>query len=130
MLRHDRDTQGALEGVVLPSSLQVTMTSPPSDLTAFAVSNTLDLHSALGPSMDCLASKLLGTDRVGDVPTLLWCCAQPCQQGITQPTSISVLCLLELVNLLLCSSCIGLKSKGFTDSGGARELVPEVTVGT
>lgn len=35
MLRHDRDTQGALEGEVLPSSPEVTMTSPHSDLTAF-----------------------------------------------------------------------------------------------
>lgn len=35
-LRHDRDTQGALEGVVLPSSPEVTMTSPHSDLIAFA----------------------------------------------------------------------------------------------
>jgi hypothetical protein len=61
-------------------------------------SNTFGLHDTLGRSMDCPASKLLGTDRVCDVPTPSYWWTQPCEQSRTQ--SILVPCFDVPVSLL------------------------------
>lgn len=69
MLRHGRNTQGALEGDVLPSSPEVTMTSPHSDLTAFECLQHIWSPWGTGAQHGLSSPKLLETHRVCDVPT-------------------------------------------------------------